>query len=136
MLALTVRILDHGHGAVQLVQTQNVVDLRAAAGGDEILHYDDLLALFKPALNLVLPAVILRTAADIAHRQAHQMCGDGGAPQIRSKYAAMSKYSSMRTAVASGLDVATISAFPACFSCCSISLIPGYGTFSAQPRSL
>ena len=50
----------------------------AASGGDQILHHHHLPALFQPALNLVLPAMVLLSGADIAHGQPQQMGGDGG----------------------------------------------------------
>ena len=50
----------------------------AAAGGDQILHDHDLLALVQTALDAVLAAVVLIAGADVAHGQAQQVGGNGG----------------------------------------------------------
>ena len=50
----------------------------AAAGGDEVLDDDDLLARLKAALDLVLAAVVLAGRAHIAHGKAHHVADDGG----------------------------------------------------------
>ena len=50
----------------------------AAAGGDQVLHHHDLLALLQLALDAVLAAVVLVAGADIAHGQVHEMAHDGG----------------------------------------------------------
>ena len=58
---------------------QHVHDLKdTAARGDQILHHDDLLALFQPPFDLVLAAVVLAGRAHIAHGKAHHMADDGG----------------------------------------------------------
>ena len=50
----------------------------AAGGGDQVLHHHYLLALFQPALDAVLTAMVLVAGADIAHGQIHEMAHDGG----------------------------------------------------------
>ncbi len=49
-----------------------------AAGGDQVLDDHHPLAGGQLALDLVPAAVILAAGADVAHRQAQQVGGDGG----------------------------------------------------------
>ena len=51
----------------------------------EVLDHDHLLPLFELALDLVAAAVILRTAAHIAHRQVEDRRGDGGVGDARGR---------------------------------------------------
>ena len=49
----------------------------ASAGGNEVLHHYDLLTLFKSSFDLVLPAMVLARAADIAHWKLHHVSDNG-----------------------------------------------------------
>ena len=58
--------------------TQDVHNVQnAAAGGDEVLDDDDLLARLKAAFDLVFAAVVLAGRAHIAHGKAHHVADDG-----------------------------------------------------------
>ena len=58
---------------------QSLHHLNAASGsGDQVFHHHYLLALFQPALDAVLTAMVLVAGADIAHGQIHEMTHNGG----------------------------------------------------------
>ncbi|MNI42062.1 hypothetical protein D3C73_963340 [compost metagenome] len=59
----------------------------AAAGGDQVLDYNDLLSRRDQALDLVLLAVAFGLVADVSHRQVQLVCYPGRMRDTRSSCA-------------------------------------------------